>query len=63
MLNAAILFLVFNQSNAEQRVFESIRQARSDKLYIAGDVSRKDKEWELEKELENREVEAGFDCC
>lgn len=48
-LNTAVLFLVFNRLDTTKQVFESIRQAKPMKLYIAADGARQIKEGEIEK--------------
>lgn len=48
-LNTAVLFLVFNRLNVTKHVFQSIRQAKPPRLYIAADGARKDKTGEAEK--------------
>lgn len=52
--NTAILFLVFNRPDVTKQVFESIRQAKPSRLYIAADGARSDKIGEKEKVLETR---------
>jgi len=47
--NIAILFLVFNRPDITKQVFESIRQARPLRLYVASDGPRKDMEGDVEK--------------
>jgi hypothetical protein len=42
-LNAPVLFLVFNRPETTRQVFETIRQARPLRLYIAADGPRDDK--------------------
>jgi hypothetical protein len=42
-LNAPVLFLVFNRPETTRQVFETIRQARPPRLYIAADGPRDDK--------------------
>ena len=39
-LNTAVLFLVFNRLDTTRRVFETIREARPPRLYIAADGAR-----------------------
>ncbi len=48
-LNTAVLFLVFNRLDTTKQVFESIRQVKPMKLYIAADGAREIKEGEIEK--------------
>jgi hypothetical protein len=47
-LHTPILFLVFNRPKVTQQVFETIRQARPAKLYVAADGPRPNKEGEAE---------------
>ena len=48
-LNTAVLFLVFSRLDTTKQVFESIRQAKPPRLYIAADGAREVKEGEAEK--------------
>lgn len=48
-LNSAVLFLVFNRLDVTQIVFETIRQAKPPRLYIASDGPRASKKDEAEK--------------
>lgn len=48
-LETAVLFLVFNRLDTTARVFESIRQARPPRLYVAADGPRPDRPSESEK--------------
>lgn len=43
MLQTPVLFIIFNRFDTASKVFESIRQARPQKLYIAGDGPRPDR--------------------
>lgn len=47
-LNCAILFLTFNRLDTTKQVFETIRDIKPLKLYVASDGARKSKEGELE---------------
>ena len=48
-LKTAVLFLVFNRLDTTKQVFDSIRQAKTPRLYIAADGAREDKEGEAKK--------------
>ena len=48
-LNIAVLFLVFNRLDTTKQVFEAIRQAKPQRLYIAADGARESKDGEAEK--------------
>ena len=48
-LETAVLFIVFNRLETTKSVFQAIRKARPQKLYIGGDGARKDKDGEAEK--------------
>jgi hypothetical protein len=48
-LNTAVLFLVFNRLDTTKQVFETIRQAKPPRLYIAADGARDAKEGEADK--------------
>ena len=43
-LKTAVLFLVFNRLDTTKQVFQSIRQAKPPRLYIASDGARVDHE-------------------
>src|SRR5687768_3294998 len=60
-LTTPVLFLVFNRPSTTQIVFESIRNARPSKLYIAADGPRKDKPGELEKCERVRKIVSNVD--
>ncbi len=60
-LNTAVLFLIFNRPDTTKQVFETIRQARPPRLYIASDGHRNDREGELLKVQEARAVVALVD--
>jgi hypothetical protein len=46
MLQTPILFLIFNRPDLTQKVFDSIRQARPTRLFVAADGPRENKEGE-----------------
>jgi len=56
MLHTPILFLVFNRPDTTLRVFESIRQIRPAKLYVAADGARKAIEGEQEICSKTRDI-------
>jgi cephalosporin hydroxylase/tetratricopeptide (TPR) repeat protein len=58
---AAILFLIFNRPGQTARVFETIRQARPPRLYIAADGARDGVPGESELCRQAREVTEGVD--
>jgi hypothetical protein len=60
-LNTAVLFLVFNRPDTTSQVFEAIRKARPPKLYVAADGPRLDREGELEKCAQVREIATAID--
>ena len=55
-MNTPILFLVFNRPATTIRVFETVRQAKPPRLYVAADGPRKDKIGEKEKCEEVRSI-------
>jgi len=60
-LTTPILFMVFNRPDTTQKVFNTIRQAKPKKLFIAADGPRPGKEGELEKCKKVREIAASVD--
>jgi hypothetical protein len=56
-----ILFLVFNRPDVTKRVFESIRQARPSKLYVAADGARLDREGETARCQQVRDIATAVD--
>lgn len=46
MFSTPILFLIFNRPEVTQKVFERIREVKPEKLYVAADGPRKDKNGE-----------------
>lgn len=48
-LKTAVLFLVFNRLDTTKQVFESIRQAKPPRLYVAADGARESRDGEKEK--------------
>jgi len=64
-LETAVLFLVFNRLDTTKQVFESIKQAKPPRLYIAADGPRKSKENEVQKVKEVRDYvlsKLDWDC-
>jgi len=60
-LNTAVLFLVFNRPETTFQVFEAIRKARPSRLYVAADGPRVDRDGELEKCSQVREISTAVD--
>lgn len=60
-LNTAVLFLIFNRIDSATRVFEAIRQARPQRLYVAADGPRTDHSGEAEKVAKVREIATKVD--
>lgn len=61
MLDTPILFLVFNRPDTTARVFETIRQAKPRKFFVAGDGPRSDRPGEEEKCARVREIATAVD--
>lgn len=55
-LNTPVLFLIFNRPDTTKRVFESIREAKPPRLYIAADGARESKIGEVELCSQTREI-------
>ncbi len=47
-IKSPVLFLIFNRPDTTQLVFEQIRKGKPNKLYIAADGARDDREEEKE---------------
>ncbi len=60
-LHTPILFLIFNRPNTTQKVFESIREAKPSRLYIAADGPRESKISEDELCNQTREIVKAID--
>lgn len=60
-MNTPILFLIFNRPDTTRRVFESIRQAKPVKLFIAADGPRENKTDEKERCKKTREIVSKID--
>jgi len=57
----AVLFIIFNKPEATQRVFEAIRLAKPNRLYIAADGARENKTSEKELCEETRKIVQNVD--
>ena len=55
-LQTAVLFLVFNRPDTTMQVFETIRQARPTRLYVAADGPREGRDGEAERVAKVREI-------
>lgn len=51
-----VLFIIFNRPDTAQLVFDEIRKAKPSKLYVSADGPRKDKEGEIEKCQNARDI-------
>ncbi len=60
-LNTAVLFLVFNRPDTTSQVFETIRQAKPPRLYVASDGAREGQEGEREKVDAVRKIATNVD--
>lgn len=61
-LTTPVAFIIFNRPDTTMQVFEKIREAKPEKLYIIADAAREGKEGEVEKVEETRRlVEEGID--
>ena len=56
MLKTPILFIIFNRPYTTQKVFESIRIAKPERLYIAGDAPRQGNYNDIQKCQQTREI-------
>jgi hypothetical protein len=61
MMNAAVLFLVFNRPDTTRRVFEAIRAARPPRFYVAADGPRGNHPDDARLCEETRRVATGVD--
>lgn len=57
----AVLFLVFNRPEMTSKVFEAIRQARPERLFVAADGPREHKPGEAEKCRQVRQIATAVD--
>jgi len=55
-LTTPVLFLIFNRPDTTRKVFEAIRKVRPTKLYIAADGPRADREEDIRKCNQAREI-------
>lgn len=60
-LNTPVLFLVFNRPDTTARVFETIRQAKPLRLYVASDGPRKDRVGEVDQVEKTRGIATAVD--
>jgi len=60
-LQTAVLFLVFNRPDTTTQVFEAIRQAKPQRLYVAADGPRDGREGEFELVAKVREIATEID--
>lgn len=61
VLNTPVAFLIFNRPSTTKKVFEKIREARPNKLFIVADGPRKDKTGEEENCLAARKIVENID--
>ena len=62
LLSTPVAFIIFNRPDTTKRVFERIREARPEKLYIISDAPREGREDDVEKVAQTREyVENNID--
>lgn len=63
-LTTPVLFLIFNRPDTTQKVFEAIRQARPERLFVAADGPSEDKDGEAEKCAQARSIigNVDWDC-
>ena len=60
-LNTAVLFLVFNRPDTTKQVFDSIRQAKPPRLYVAADGPRANRENEIDIVSQVRDIATDVD--
>jgi hypothetical protein len=60
-INSPVLFLVFNRIETTKQVFDAIKRARPNKLYIAADGARAHRAGEAESVAEVRKIAADVD--
>jgi hypothetical protein len=60
-LQSPVLFLIFNRPDKTKQVFEAIRHAQPDKLFVAADGPRKDRIGEQELCKQTREIISAID--
>ena len=56
MYNTPILFIIFANPDTTTQVFERIRQIKPEKLYIAADAPRKEKQGEVQRSIDTRNI-------
>ncbi len=61
MLTTPILFLIFNRPDTTARVFDAIRKAKPQQLYIAADGPRANNENDIENSARVKQVVSGID--
>jgi hypothetical protein len=63
-MKTAILFIIFNRPQTTGKVFQTIREAKPPRLYIAADGPRKNKHGEYKKCEEARRIatQVDWDC-
>lgn len=63
-LSTPILFLIFKRPDTTQRVFNEIKKAKPEKLYVSADGPRTDKKGEKEKCQQTRDIikQVDWDC-
>lgn len=60
-LETAVLFLVFNRPDTTKQVFEAIRQAKPPRLYVAADGPRSNREGEVQRVAQVRQIATAVD--
>ena len=60
-MNTPVLFLIFNRPNTTKKVFEEIRKAKPEKLFVAADGPRDNKPGEKERCKETRKITEKID--
>ena len=63
-LKAPVLFLIFNRPDTTRRIFDVIRQAKPERLFVAADGPRPERSGEAEKCAQTRSIidEVDWDC-
>ena len=64
LFKVPVLFLIFNRPDTTQQVFDEIRKARPEQLYVAADGPRKDQsaDYELCKKTRDIIQQVDWDC-
>jgi hypothetical protein len=60
-MKTPVLFIIFNRPDTTRRVFEAIRQAKPERLYVAADGARENKPGEKELCEKTREIVKSID--